>query len=212
MSAVGDWHHVSSSENPADLLSRGVDPVALCDSQFWWHSPDWLSSNEIKHTKPYESSDLPELKPALRVTAIVRLIPSLVEFKNYSNLQGLSRVMAYCLRFVNNARCKRENRQGGQVSPDEILMAMNWLVRTAQLQSFPLEFSDLREGREISPKSRLVGLNPFLHKDGTLRVGGRLANSHFEFDKQHPRVLCSKHQLTVLIFRAEHLRLLHVGP
>ncbi|KAJ8976507.1 hypothetical protein NQ317_012711 [Molorchus minor] len=31
-------------------------------------------------------------------------------------------------------------------------------------------------------------------------------------EKKHPILLCSKHHLTVLIFRDEHIRLLHAGP
>lgn len=49
-------------------------------------------------------------------------------------------------------------------------------------------------------------------RDGTLRVGGRLEHSGHHFNKKHPLILSGKHHLTKLIFKREHLRLLHAGP
>ena len=33
------WHHVSSEDNPADILSRGTDPEELWHSSQWWNGP-----------------------------------------------------------------------------------------------------------------------------------------------------------------------------
>ncbi|GFY25978.1 uncharacterized protein TNCV_1917281 [Trichonephila clavipes] len=29
------WHHVSSEQNPADLVSRGLDPSSLLNNSLW---------------------------------------------------------------------------------------------------------------------------------------------------------------------------------
>ena len=39
-------HHVSSKENPADLLSRGSDVKTLASSELWLRGPRWLSCPE----------------------------------------------------------------------------------------------------------------------------------------------------------------------
>ena len=39
------WRHVSSSDNPADLISRGVRPQDLVEKHLWWHGPSWLGSS-----------------------------------------------------------------------------------------------------------------------------------------------------------------------
>ena len=39
---VEDWSHVSSKENPADLVSRGVDANVLKNLSLWWRGPDLL--------------------------------------------------------------------------------------------------------------------------------------------------------------------------
>ncbi|XP_049886269.1 uncharacterized protein LOC126380933 isoform X1 [Pectinophora gossypiella] len=55
-------------------------------------------------------------------------------------------------------------------------------------------------------------MSPFLDSEGVLRVGGRLNNTNFNFNKKHPALLDGKHYFTRLLMRAEHLRLLHAGP
>ncbi|XP_065091192.1 uncharacterized protein LOC135712154 [Ochlerotatus camptorhynchus] len=37
------WKHVSGVSNPADPLSRGVNPVDIKDHLLWWSGPEWLS-------------------------------------------------------------------------------------------------------------------------------------------------------------------------
>jgi hypothetical protein len=37
-----DWNHVRSKDNPADIVSRGMSPKELMNSDLWWHGPAWL--------------------------------------------------------------------------------------------------------------------------------------------------------------------------
>lgn len=39
-----DWNHVSTDENPADLLTKGITADELKRSTLWWHGPLWLTS------------------------------------------------------------------------------------------------------------------------------------------------------------------------
>jgi hypothetical protein len=36
------WRHVPSQSNPADLISRGIDPTTLATSTLWWKVPQWF--------------------------------------------------------------------------------------------------------------------------------------------------------------------------
>ncbi|GFV95917.1 integrase catalytic domain-containing protein [Trichonephila clavipes] len=40
------WHHVSSEQNPADLVSTGLDPSSLHNS-VWWNRPTFLTSKDF---------------------------------------------------------------------------------------------------------------------------------------------------------------------
>lgn len=43
---VEDWNHISSRENPAHLVSRGVDANTLSKLSLWWNGPNWLQQVE----------------------------------------------------------------------------------------------------------------------------------------------------------------------
>jgi len=42
------WRHVPSQSNPADLISRGIEPTTLSNSTLWWKRPKWLSPGFIQ--------------------------------------------------------------------------------------------------------------------------------------------------------------------
>ncbi|XP_028159804.1 uncharacterized protein LOC114352407 [Ostrinia furnacalis] len=86
------------------------------------------------------------------------------------------------------------------------------LIIIAQNECFHDEINRLKLNKSLSPKKHLSSLNPFLDQTGTLRVGGRIDNSNYDYEKRHPVVLNANHPLTKMIFQQEHLRLLHCGP
>lgn len=119
--------------------------------------------------------------------------------------------MAYVLRFINNCRNKN-NRLNNSLSVQELDNALFYLLRISQRTSYPKEVKVLSNGHlAVSSKSKILNLDPF-YKDGLLRVGGRLANSEFPYNKRHPIIISSKHRLCKLIFRHEHIQMLHAGP
>ena len=40
------WQHVSTEQNPADLVSRGINVEDIIDNSLWWNGPDWLLWDE----------------------------------------------------------------------------------------------------------------------------------------------------------------------
>nr|CAI5854889.1 unnamed protein product [Callosobruchus analis] len=203
------WKHVSTKDNPADLLSRGVRPEAIQDCALWWFGPTWLKSDQDLWPNPQHLiSDLPELRKTLKVVIIDQ---NVINFERFSSLARLKRSFAYLLRFIKNSKKPKPERHLGQLSTSEINDAFHSLIRISQLLSFPSDYQRLKEGNNLSSSSRILSLSPFMDRDGLIRVGGRLKNSNLPYCRKHPILLNSSHHLTKLIIRKAHLDLLHAG-
>lgn len=46
LSDVSQWRHVSSQDNPADIISRGINPGKLAQYNLWRNGLQWLSENQ----------------------------------------------------------------------------------------------------------------------------------------------------------------------
>ncbi|XP_031358230.1 uncharacterized protein LOC116181919 [Photinus pyralis] len=132
-------------------------------------------------------------------------------FQNYSSIVKLKRIIAYCLRFIHNCKPQQQGYKSGPLQLEEVQDATVRILRACQQEAFPAELQSVAKHGQVGTKSNLKTLNPFLHTDGLLRVGGRLTNSHLPFEQQHPIILPSSHQITTMIIYYEHLKHLHGG-
>lgn len=210
------WFHVRSGDNPADLLSRGISPLNLIDSQLWWCGPTWLSQSSDKwpsaSATEFENSSY-DLEKRQQIVSLATTVKCKFEmFERFSNLSRLQRCVAYCLRFKTNALRPAVSRKFNALSVEELNNSLHILIKTAQSEVFAQDIADLRKHKSINTKSKLLPLSPFLDEEGLLRVGGRLQNSTFTRNKKHPCLLPQKHKLTFLIVKHEHLKTLHAGP
>ncbi|GFV75758.1 uncharacterized protein TNCV_1756861 [Trichonephila clavipes] len=46
LTEVSSWKHVQSQENPADIISRGIDPDKIQDSVLWWYGSSGLQATQ----------------------------------------------------------------------------------------------------------------------------------------------------------------------
>lgn len=49
---VADWNHCPTNDNPADLLTRGINAEQLHTSSLWKHGPPWMPSESQSLTGP----------------------------------------------------------------------------------------------------------------------------------------------------------------
>lgn len=212
LTASDAWRHVPTESNPADLLSRGVRPSEIENLKLWWHGPKWLSKPESEWPKSvFDNSDLPEMKKKERTFSFIQSTDVSL-FARFSKLSTLNRVIAYVYRFVSNCRKSHKERVEGALTVPELELAFEFLIKLSQMESFPRELGNLQKNKHVLADSKIFNLNPFLDERSIIRVGGRLANSSFDFDKKHPIVLSGKHLFTKLLLESEHVRLLHCGP
>lgn len=217
MSSPDQWNHISSQDNPADVLSRGINPRNLSSFDLWWKGPHWLSYPN--HDWPKSKFNPPDVVPELKRQVMSFKIQEVNPFpvNQFSSLSKLQRVGAYCRRFIKNCQRKKStekcsNVSGASLSVSELQEALLVLIKISQQEGFHEEIIELSNNRSVSKCSKIKRLNPFLDNKGFLRVGGRLEQSNFDFEKKHPIVLDSKHYLTYLLFKHEHIRLGHAGP
>lgn len=218
LTGTATWRHVSTKLNPADLLSRGTKLSELNSSSMWWNGPDFLYEqvkqwSHSNHSVP-DPASLPEIKVISLSTTCSENYKKLIEFNRFSNVNRLQRACAYVMRFINNLRTKdKTQRVKGPLTVQELDNSLLIIVKQVQMQSFPDEYNSLINKLNLKSKRSLSCLNIFLDENNIIRVGGRLVNSDsFSYNKKHPILLCSKHPFTLVLFRCEHIRLLHAGP
>ncbi|XP_011705925.1 PREDICTED: uncharacterized protein LOC105461136 [Wasmannia auropunctata] len=93
----------------------------------------------------------------------------------------------------------------------ELRASLARAVRQVQRREFE-EILTLEAGRPLSTSSRLRSLSPFVDKDGTLRVGGRIQAAQLSYQERHPLILPKGGHFTLLLIRDAHLAMLHGRP
>lgn len=207
------WKHVSSKDNPADIVSRGMLPSQLINSELWWKGPSFLQSNEYQAAAEVES----ELDSAecylLDVNNHQNQFESLIHIEKFSSYKVPVRRMAWLLRFIHNCRHKKlaQEKQIGPLTYSEFSEAERKLVRQIQQECYTKEFKTLLNKKPIDSKSQLLSLNPTI-KNGVIVVGGRLRNSLLSESQKYPMILPKDHHFTKLLIESIHKQTLHGGP
>ncbi|GBM83293.1 hypothetical protein AVEN_261134-1 [Araneus ventricosus] len=121
------WRHISSTENPADIISRGADPTDLKNHNLWWTGPtifieetnNDFSSSEIKmdsFEKELYSAEHKQLYTNnLVLSSDSEFITQILSLSN--NFQKLIRIISFNFRFLYN--CKTKEKKSGSISVEE---------------------------------------------------------------------------------------------
>ncbi|XP_049300118.1 uncharacterized protein LOC125772715 [Anopheles funestus] len=230
---ISCWRHVPGSDNPADDLSRGLNPEELLQCGRWWQGPSWLSYGQEEWpqaptgVKEHEA----DIEERLAVSKVVATSTtgdfSNALFARYSAYSKLRRVMGYCLRFLGNLRASKASPvervkrkvdmktllcSAPSLTAAELQEAELRLCQLAQQDSFGDELDHLKRGKQVNSSSKLKWLSPYLDPKGMLRVGGRLGNANIPESTKHPIVLAASHRLSTLLAENIHLQKMHAGP
>lgn len=121
----GIWRHINTKENPADFISRGVMPEKLIDLTLWWNGTEWLSKcssewpESIMSVERNLEFELPEIRKTL-VTIKSTGEECFELIKRYSSYAKLSRITAWCLRFIQNCKTPVSYRNLGKLTITEL--------------------------------------------------------------------------------------------
>ena len=138
----------------------------------------------------------------------------LIPVDKLSSFTLYKRVTAWIRRFIHNCKAKIQASQCncGPLTVEELSQAANYWYSVIQKAHFSNELEILsKTTQKIPASSKLCSLNPIMDNQGLIRVGGRQQKASFSYNSRHPIILDSKHPLTKLLIRSEHIRLLHSG-
>ncbi|CAB4008561.1 uncharacterized protein LOC110248158 [Paramuricea clavata] len=127
----------------------------------------------------------------------------------------------------NNAK-KISEQKLRPITVDEMEKAEIVILKLAQNDSFSDEIAALKEvlaenhsdprakisseKKKVKTISSLFRLDPFIDRNGLLRVGGRLSKSRsLPEDLMHPVILPKKSHITTLVIRHSHEKVAHAG-
>ena len=227
LSSPSQWRHISTKLNPADYASRGIHPNEEIKFKTWLEGPDFLYKPErewpegILHTVINHNEA--ELKREFQVHVLTQSCEPLNKLiDKHSMWTKLQRAVAWLIRYkeycVSRFMQKKslEDVKRGELSPDELNLATNVIMRHVQQKAYPAEMDKLnkcnsQEYAQINQASTLVKLTPII-KDGVMRVGGRIDRAPIGYESRHPIILPNQHHLTTLIIRHHHTVSKHAGP
>lgn len=215
LSNITDWAYVKSSENPADIISRGCDAEQISSINLWWNGPEWLKNNieEWPIAEKTSQNDNREMLPEAKTIRNIALVVTdeFILFKRYSSLNKILRIAAYWLRF-RDFLVKKSSASVGPLRAEDLERANIGLIKNVQNNFFKLEIENLKNKKSIQ-KSKIILLRPFIDDKDILRVGGRLKNaSAIEVFQRQPIILPGDSIYTKLLFQREHIRCMHGGP
>ena len=229
------FRYVITSQNPADVASRGVSAQDLDKCELWWRGPKWLENNEktwptwdipvitkeilekieseTKGPKTfYEISNLTgenttEGKVEIKDKLTSLTTPFGMDEKKYSSLLRLLRITAWLLRFLQKAR--KQKVQTGELKAIEIKEAKILWIKFIQKANFPEAFNTTSGTVNKNDQKNQLGIQ--LHDDGLLRCHGRMVHAEIPDDAIYSILLPKKNYFTSLLIKEYHQKLFHSG-
>ncbi|GFW86479.1 integrase catalytic domain-containing protein [Trichonephila clavipes] len=140
------WKHVSSKNNPADLISRGCNVDELLKNEMWFSGPD-LQTDEYEDNQLFpDPSYRDELKCAVTLSMTECSSNFYDELFNVTNnFIKLIRIFSFIFSFINNIKAKESCNKEKYLTADEVKRSTEFLAKIAQLSEFKAEIDALKK-------------------------------------------------------------------
>ena len=219
------WKYVPTEENPADCISRGLNPDQLGNHNLWWTGPQFMKEGRVESTVeciPDVSPDDSEVKVVHRLEAHqTDQAFDLSRLDRFSSWHSLKKAIAVCLRYKKLIRAHLDiEKRDASLSVEELDEAEKQIFKLVQSHHFSAEIESLKSQQEcrngrrkpgVRRSSPIYKLNPFLDEDGVMRVGGRISRSNYDLKEIHPIILpkMMNCHMTKLVIREAHVQAGH---
>ena len=206
------FHYVGTTDNPADVPSRGAPLSTLRCQDQWWHGPEWLQREpaDIPQPNTYSAVLVAGEDPADSVKEELpasTAMPFGISANKFSSFDKLVRVSAYVMRFIRH--CRHEDRpQRRALSINELESVKGVWLRHAQEQEYPQVLAALQN----KGKNQLINdLDLFLDSNDVIRCKGRMEHSALPQSAKCPILLPRSHPLTTAVINDCHQKVMHSG-
>lgn len=208
------WRHVPTALNPADDATRGLSASEMTQQSRWLTGPPFLWLEESQWPdRPLLPADLvsdPEVISCSTATGTHRSdVPTEGKdlgllWTHYSSWYRLQKGVAWIKKFIEWLQRKPDDRPSpSPLTVPQLRQAKTAILRKVQQEHYAAELETLQHGAPITRKSTIYTLEPWLDKEGLLRVGGRLSSGHLK-TQDDPILLPREHPVTELIIREVH--------
>ncbi|KAJ2954551.1 hypothetical protein O0L34_g2836 [Tuta absoluta] len=211
---ANQWRYVNTKENPADCATRGLLPSQLIDFKLWWSGPQWLNSwKESTGSQEKFSTDNERIIECCATQTQSKnnsasIVNQLIE--RCSSLTRVTRSLAWVLR-CKNILCRQVKPADPNLTLNEFNDATTLLIKTVQNEHFSKDIESIKKTGNVSNKSKILNLSPYIDDKGLLKLGGRLHLSSLPEETKHPAILPHYGRLTRLVIEHAHKRTLHGG-
>ena len=202
--------YVSTQDNPADALTRGLTASQLQQSTLWWEGPQWLTT---KDKWPEELIYGEQVESPSATLVIQDTTQQIVEWTRYGTYQKAINVVAWVNRFISNLKLARQDQireRSPVLSVKEIRFAELSVVQLVQKEGFPEQWKALHSSGRGGRDNLVRQLGLILDGD-IIRCQGRLQCSELKDLAKTPILLPNKHHVTTLLIRYYHKLSSHYG-
>lgn len=122
--SIRSWSHIDTKQNPADLVSRGLNVKELLSSEMWRHGPDWLRlsrtewpRSKLEITPEIQDEVLKEVKPAeiFQIMSCAPLEgdrgPLLTRYSNWRKILRITAITTFHTQRSAERQIQTQNRQ-----------------------------------------------------------------------------------------------------
>uniref|UniRef100_A0A1I7UTQ3 Integrase catalytic domain-containing protein n=1 Tax=Caenorhabditis tropicalis TaxID=1561998 RepID=A0A1I7UTQ3_9PELO len=230
------FHHVDTSQNPADLATRGLDTESLQNSTLWFNGPEFLKDppetwkakleGEIECSesdRELANQELTEYKkPRKEKTIAVQhflktpkqpeAYKALIPFEYTNKLGKLESIAAYILHFIGRTMKSKDRTTPVMRDVQKIEKIPDIITRSIERRQLARKWIITEHYKEAESQNQSFkeSLKPFQTPDGLWRTKRYSQSPVLPKEANNPILIHEKHPLAKLIMTETHEKNVHL--